>query len=203
MSAAGKVATGFSKPYVAIYSANGNTVSYASGQQLARGVKVSIEPKSGDDKIFYADNVAAETAKGKFTGGEAKLTVDGLLNEAEALILGLPTPDTITVDSKSVKVYKYGDATNPPYVGIGFVVRYQSDGVDSFAPCLLTKTRFQLPKDEAATQEDSISYQTRELTATLMRDDSATHDWKHLAEDQTTEAEAEAVLKAMLGIAAE
>ena len=39
-----------------------------------------------------------------------------------------------------------------------------------------------------------------ELEASLMRDDSTGHVWKKVAADQETEAEAEAVLKAMLNI---
>lgn len=37
MNAAGRVATGFSKPYVAKYSNVGTTISYSEGIQLARG----------------------------------------------------------------------------------------------------------------------------------------------------------------------
>ena len=42
----GRVCTGFSKPYVAVYSATGGTIKYESGQDLARGVDVSIEPET-------------------------------------------------------------------------------------------------------------------------------------------------------------
>lgn len=40
---------------------------------LARGVNVSIEPEVSDNNIFYADNVAAETAGGIFMSGTATL----------------------------------------------------------------------------------------------------------------------------------
>ena len=52
MSAAGKVCTGFSLPYVALY----NNGTYTSGQKLARGVDVTVSPESSDDNKFYADN---------------------------------------------------------------------------------------------------------------------------------------------------
>ncbi len=94
MSAAGKVCPGFSKPYVALYSASGTTLTYTSGQKLARGVDVSIEPESSDDNKFYADNVEAETDAGTFSGGTLSLTVDGLLQAAESLIMGLPAADS-------------------------------------------------------------------------------------------------------------
>ena len=66
--AAGKVCTGFSMPYVAKYSATGGTVTYSEAMRLARGVSVEVAPEVGDDNKFYADNIAAETATGTFTG---------------------------------------------------------------------------------------------------------------------------------------
>lgn len=38
----GKVITGYSKPYVALYNNNGGTITYTSGMPLARGVDVSL-----------------------------------------------------------------------------------------------------------------------------------------------------------------
>ena len=134
MAAAGKVCTGFSKPYVALYSATGGTISYTGGQVLARGVNISISPESGDDNNFYADNMLAESANTTFTGGEVSLTVDGLLAEAEALIMGLP--------AASGGWMVYDDNQAVPYVGIGFIARYQSDGVVTFAPIVLVKCMF-------------------------------------------------------------
>lgn len=203
MAAAGKVCTGFSKPYVAIYSASGGTVTYTSGQILARGVEVSIEPEVGDDNTFYADNVAAEVAPGVFTGGTVTLTVDGLLSAAEKLIMGLPAEKTITVgQDETVSVAEYGDDMDIPYMGLGFVVRYQSAGVVTYAPVVLTKVRFQTAGLSAATQQGEIDWQNQELTASMMRDDSANHVWKKVAEDQATEAAAEEALKVMLGVSA-
>ena len=201
MAAAGKVCTGFSKPYVAIYHNNGGNVTYSKGQILARGVSVSIEPEVADDNTFYADNIASETSPGVFTGGNVTLTVDGLLQEAEQMIMGLSAPEEITVgESQKVEVLSYGDKTNIPYMGIGFIARYQSDGVESFSPIVLTKARFQTSSLEAETQEEEISWQTQELTAPLMRDDTPNHNWKKVAADQSTEEEAEAVIRAMLGV---
>lgn len=191
--AAGKVLTGFSLPYVALYSANGGTVTYSSGQKLARGVSVELEPTVGDNNNFFADNVIAETAGGIMTGGQVTLTVDGLLETAEKLILGLPDADTNDW-------IHYGDAMSIPYVGIGFVCRYQSDGVVTYTPVVLTKARFQTPSLSAATQEEDIEWQTQELVADLARDDTASHDWKLVGEAQTTEALAEGMLKTMFNI---
>lgn len=202
MSAAGKVCTGFSKPYVAKYTNAGNVVTYSGAMVLARGVSVSMSLNTSDDNIFYADNVSAETAAAVFSDGTATLTVDGLLAAAEKFILGLPAISKVTADSNQVEISHYGDGMDIPYVGIGFIVRYQSGGVVTYAPVVLTKARFQQPGLDAATQEESIDWQTQELTATLMRDDTTNHDWKLVGADQETEAAAEAVLVALLGGAA-
>ena len=202
MSAAGKVCTGFSMPYVAKYSNVGSVVTYSGVMQLARGVSVSLSLDTTDDNVFHADNVSAETAVAIFTGGTATLTVDGLLAEAEKFILGLPETTKVTAGGDQVDVSHYGDGMEIPYVGIGFVVRYQSGGVVTYAPVVLAKARFQQPGLDAATQEESIDWQTQELTATLMRDDTTNHDWKLVGADQSTEAAAESVLKAILGGAA-
>lgn len=194
--AAGRVCTGFSLPYIAKYAASGGVVSYSDVQKLARGVSVSIDPESSDSNNFYADNVLAESVTGTFTGGTATITIDGLLSDAEKLVFGLPESATVN----SVTVLQYGDNANPPYLGFGFLARYMSDGVTTFVPVVMTKVKFQLPSTEANTQEDEIDWQTQELTATIMRDDSANHNWKMVAAtDYATESAAEEALKKMLG----
>ena len=193
MAANGRVCTGFSKPYVALYAASGTTVTYSSCTALARGVEVSVEAEEASDaNNFYADNVLAESISGVFSGGTATLTVDGLLDATRKLIYGLPTAD-------SLGWTHFGDSQSVPYVGIGFVTRYMSDGVTSYVPTILTKAIFQAEPQAAATQEDEVDWQTTELTATLLRDDSANHDWKLIGAAQTTEALAESAITAFLG----
>lgn len=190
--AAGKVCTGFSKPYVALYSAAGGTVTYTSGQKLARGVNVTITPESGDDNKFHADNILAESANTTFTGGDLALTVDGLLAAAEKLIMGLPTA--------SGGWMVYDDDQAVPYVGVGFIARYQSDGVVCYTPIVLAKCMFNQISTSAATQEENVDFQTQDLSAKIFRGDDAKHSWKFVGDDEDTEAAAEAALKTKLGI---
>lgn len=194
----GRVVTGFSKPYVAIYNANEGNPTYSGGMALARGVDVSLDIETADTNDFYADNVLAESAGNAFAGGTVTLTVDGLKDEARKLIMGLPTETELTVGSATVKVQEYDDRQERPYVGVGFVVRYMENGVTSYVPYVIPKVQFADDGLEAATQEENIEFQTAELEATIMRDDSANHRWRRIAEAQTTEALAEAVVQAML-----
>lgn len=196
----GKVLTGFSCPYVAEYQANGITVTYSNGRRLARGVEVKITPASSEVDPFYADNVSAETAPDVFTGGDLELTVDGLFADAEQMILGLPDPTEVEVNGKQVNSYSYGDNMVFPYLGQGFIARYQSAGVVTYTPIILTKTRFNLPELSAQTQEQTISWQTQPLTAKILRDDTAAHNWKIVGADMASEADAEAFIRKILNI---
>lgn len=192
MAAAGRVTTGFSLPYVAKYAVSGSTVTYSDGQKLARGVNVTISPEASSDNIFYADNVAAETAGGRFTSGTFTLVVDGLFDTAEKLIMNLP--------AQTGGWYDYDNTITPGYFGLGFIVRTMSDGVTKYVPYVLTKVSFDPIETAAATQEEDISWQTQNITGRIMRDDSSTERWKRLGIEYGTEAAAEAALKTALSI---
>lgn len=193
----GRVITGFSLPYVAEYGTTTGTggveLDYSNGAILARGVSVSLSIDSADDNNFYADNVIAETAGGTFGSGEVTLTVDGLNDSAMKLILGLPAADG---DGWT----HYGDNMNIPYMGVGFIVRYMSGGVTTYVPVVLHKCKFQIPTLGANTQEDAIDFQTQELTAKVLRDDTSNHEWRVIGTACTTEALAETAIKSYLSI---
>ena len=193
MSAAGKVCIGFSKPYVAVYTNSGTTITYSDGRVLARGVDVSIEPETSDDNKFYADNTEAETDAGTFSGGTLSLTVDGLHQDAESLIMGLPAADQSGWIS-------YGDSQTVPFVGVGYIAKYMSGGEITYVPTIIPKVVFNQISSAHATSEDSLNFQTQALTAQIKRADDADRSWKYLGEPQTTEALAEAAIRTKFGI---
>ena len=192
MAANGRVITGFSKPYFAIYSNSGSTVTYSTPTIMARGVSVALAPESSEDNNFYADNVAAESLNGVFTGGTATLTCDQPLPAAIKAMRGLPTAaeDGWTADGESVST---------PYLGIGYIVRYMSGGETIYVPTVIAKCKLNLPEENANTQEDEIEWQTVDLVFQLMRDDTANKNWRFIGADFTAEAEAEAALRTKLG----
>lgn len=195
----GQVITGFSKPVVALYSNSGTTVSYTGLTALARGVDVSMDIETEDDNNFYADNTLAESAGNTFNSGTVTLTVDGLKSAARKMIMGLPTATEVTVGALTVDVYDYDDRQEKPYIGLGFIVRYMEDGVTSYVPYVLPKVIFADLGLEAETQEENIDFQTSEIEATILRDDSDNHRWQRIGANQTTEALAYSVLQALLG----
>lgn len=188
----GRVIDGFSKPYFAIYSASGTTVTYSTPTPIARGVEVSLSPESSEDNNFYADNVVAESLNGVFTGGTVTLTCDTPLPAALRAMRGLPAAgdDGWTAD---------GENASAPYLGIGYIVRYMSDGVVTYQPTVIAKCKLNLPEESAATQEDEVEFQTNDLVFNMMRDDTANKNWRHIGAEVSTEAAAEAALIVKLG----
>ena len=189
MNIVGRVITGYSQPHVAIYSDAEGTVKYSEFKKLAEGVKISIEPNSSGSNNFYADNAPIESSGGVFTGGTATLEVNGLKPEAEKMIMGLPDAVENWTD--------YGETQNVPYVGIGFIVEYQSKGKKSYQAYVLKKAKFDILKLEAETRGEEVDYQTQELEAVLLRD--AEGNWKSISIEFETEGEALNALKNKMG----
>lgn len=192
----GKVCTGYSKPWVARYSANAGVISYSGAMPLGRGVSVEVNPESADDNNFYADNQTAESAAGVFTGGTTTAVVDGLKEEAAALIFGWAATDEQGWDNED-------DESVSPYVGFGFVVRYMEDGVTTYKPCVLVKGKFAKMSQSAETQEDQINWQTQSLSLAMMRGDDAKHTWRKFGHAEfATEEAAEDMIKQYLNYTA-
>lgn len=196
----GRVITGFSNPMVADYSASGTTVTYSDVMPLARGVSVQFSLDEASDEVFEADNTDAESAGGKFGGGTVDFGLDTPLKAAAKKIEGTPAQSTVTVGTSTVNVTDYGDAQEPPYVGAGFIVRYMEDGVETWEPTILTKVKFQNVATNAQTSGGSNkNFQSETRTAQIFRDDTAAHNWKRVADAQTSEDAAKSVLIALLG----
>ena len=198
----GKVITGYSMPFVALYAAANGVVTYSGGIPLARGVDVSLSVEGGGDNDFYADNVKAESDTQTFSSGTLSLTVDGLKAAARKLISGVKTTRKEGSGDTAISFDVYDDKQEMPYVGVGFVVRYMEDGVTTYAPIIIKKVKFSPEGLDAATQEENIDWQTTKLEASIMRDDTANHEWKMIGDDQTTEEAAVAAYKLVLTPAA-
>ena len=194
---------GLSKPYYAIYAEAGGVVSYSDGAVMGKATEANISIETTEDNNLYGDNGLAETDR-RFANGTLTLSTTDLSQEVSKAILGL-TEQAITgidgVTDTSGKELVYDDAQVTPYLGVGFIIKKKVNGAYKWRGVVLPKVMFSVPEDAATTQGESIEWQTPELTGTIMRDDSATHVWKKEA-TFTTEAQAEAYIKARLGIAA-
>lgn len=193
---------GLSKPYYAKYTNTGNTVAYSGGGLLAKAVEFSAEIENTEDNNLYADNGIAETDR-SFTGGTLTITTDDLTQEASAAILGLTaqalTLEGLTTESPTELVF--GEAQEIPYLGFGIIIKKKYNGGYKYRAIVFTKIMFSVPSDAATTQGETIEWQTPELTATIMRDDTAAHNWKRESTLDTV-ADAENYIKHCLNITA-
>lgn len=193
----GKVCTGFSLPYVALYKNTDGTITYSDAQPLARGVDVSITPDSATDSTdFYADNVIAESESADgFTGGELALTVDGLKEAARKLIMGTP-------EAGSDGWTGYGDDQKIPFVGFGYIARFEEEGKVTYVPTVLAKVKFAQVGESAATSEENVVFTTQSLTAAIKRGDDSNHNWKYIGAEADSETAALTALRKKLGATA-
>lgn len=193
---------GVSKPKFAKYSESNGVVTYSGGGSLGKMVNVDVSIDSSDDNNFYADNGIAETDR-QFSGGTFTANTDDLSHEVSKAILGLKEQELgeiAGVTDTEVKELIYDDDQAMPYLGLGFIIKKKVKGVTKWRAVILTKAMFSVPNDAATTQGETIDWQTEELSATIMRDDTEKHAWKKEA-TFTTEAQAEAYLNNKLNIA--
>lgn len=187
--------TGLSQSFYAIYSAENNVVTYSDGGTLGKAVECSIEPEEASDNVFYANNGPAESAA-DFAGGTLTITIDRLSPASLAPLLGLTT-STVSTPSGTSLAFKAGAAR--PYVGYGTVFRSLVDNAVVWLAVILTKVQFAIPADSASTQGETIEFSGHELSAAILRDDTADHTWK-LWGQFSTEADAVTWIKSVLSI---
>lgn len=176
---------GLSKPYYATYTASDGTVTYGTPAVLAKAVNAEIQLDDADQVVLYADNAAAETASG-FTGGTLSLTVDELSIATAGALLGI-TPGSSSTPAGTTLTLKAGQLV--PYVGVGMIVKKQVNNTPKWMGIVLYKVQFRVPDVVAATQEETVTFQTPELEAKILRDDTADAKWSAWGEF-ATEADA-------------
>ena len=201
--ASGQVVTGFSFPQVALYSASGGIVTHTGVRNLARGV--SINPQitvANGGNILYLNNRASERGKPHFRTGTLGVGVDGLRVASEKMIMGIPEESSETVEignNQSVEFYTYDDDQNVPYVSLGVVVQLQSNGEVYFIGFVYTKLQFDQFDVPATTEGQEIDWQTQNLTAQILTDDTARHAWKWVSEPLASELDAYNACRVALG----
>lgn len=187
---------GLLKPRVAVYTESSGTVTYSDGQILGKAIDHELTLENSDPVILYADDGAAESVGG-FSSGTLTITVDELLLADAGLIFGI-TPETITTPASGTGL-TFDDDMAPPYLGYGVIIPKIRNNTRSWMALLLTKIKFSIPGDSFVTKGETVEFQTPQLTATVMRDDTTKHAWRKYAEF-STEAAADTWLNTQLSI---
>lgn len=191
---------GLSRPYVALYSENGaGTVAYSQGVRAGRATEYSFSLNdTGADNTFYADNAAAESASGVFSGGALSLGVAELEQGISEMLLGLRT-EAVKVEEQTYHELVYDETMASPYVGFGIIEKMIVRGQTKWRGIVFTKVQFAVPEDAATTQGEAIEWQTDTITASVLRDDTTGHAWKRTAVFDT-ESKADAYICHVLNI---
>ena len=171
------VTTGFSMPQVAKYANNGGVVTYTGVMDFGRGVSLDLNVETATDNKFYANNVLAESETAQFTSGSATIIIDGIDSEAVEMVFGITETGEVTVAGKKVELLEYGENMRPEFCGFGCVRMTQHEGVTKYWPYVLPKVKFGIPKDSMKSKEESIDWQTQEISATIQRDDTPKKRW--------------------------
>lgn len=193
---------GLRKPYFAVYSNTGETVTYSNGALMGKAVELSIELEAADDSILYADDTPAEAAN-VFAGGSVKLTTDDLLPGVMLSVLGV-AEKTITnekIQTKDPKWYIWDDRQDTPYLGFGAIVKIQSNNKIGYQAVILPKIKFTNPNDTFKTHGKEVEWGTPEISGTILRSDAADHPWKSVSSVMESADDAEEAIKQYLQIA--
>ena len=195
---------GLSKPYFAIYTNTGGTVTYKDGGVIGKATELKLDLEGAKNNSLYADNGPAESDN-QFAGGTITVSTDDLLPKPMLAILGLKE-EKITGESglttQGASWIISDDTQEIPYCGFGGIIKKKINGAIKWVAVVYTKIQFNNPGESAVTQGESIQWQTKELSGTLMRDDTTAHVWRYMSSPLDTEADAELLITKKLNITA-
>lgn len=187
---------GLKYPVYAPMTETDTTVTYGTGNVLAKAISANISVESNDVKL-YADDAVAESDH-SFSNGAITLGVDDLPDYAKVDILGYIEGDIVD-SATGAKVLTASGSAVLPYIGLGFYGAKVVNKVKSYRAIWLRKVQFAEPSDELSTKGESTEFQTHEAEGTIMVD--VTGNWKDEA-TFSTEAKARAWLNGKCGLAA-
>ena len=200
--------TGFSQPMFSIYNFSNGVVSHTGGGNVGYGVSSNPQINATADNNLYGDNQIVASDR-KFISGTLTLGTTGLSQVVSAAMLGAKLqnlPANIPgITDANVKELIYDDDMNTPYLSYGEIYEEHVDNIDPelrksfYRAVVFPKVMFNIPSDQVQTRAGEIVWQTSEITGTIMRDDTAKHEWKRESEF-STEEQAAAYIRYMLGI---
>lgn len=141
--------------------APGTIPEYGKGIVAAQMVSANLTYDRAEVTL-EADNVTVESDS-SITGGSLSVTVAQFYEAARVMAFGA----ILSEDEDGVPVLDT-TAALPPYVGAGFIVSEQINGVESHVANLVWKTQFSPQGLTAQTKGKQKTYQTDTATGTFM-----------------------------------
>lgn len=192
---------GLSRPFYALYRNQGTTVTYGGGGVLGKFTQLNVNLNDNDTNVLRADNADAESET-SFSGGTAEISTDDLRPQVATVVLGTKKEAIALsgLDTEDPYWQVYDDDQNPPYLGIGGIIKKKVDKQYKYVAFILTKVQFRNPGMSVTTQGETIEWQVPTLTSTIMRSDAAKHRWYMESSLLDSEEDAEKVIRDFLNI---
>lgn len=169
---------GLSIPTCGEYNAVGTKVTYSNPYTADHAVEYSFEAETSDDNELYADNRVKESSTGKFNTGTLTLQTADLEPALSMKLLGLKEVSR-TVNGKEVLEIVYDDDQEAPPLGFGIIEEHQIDNVTKYLPIIFAKVVFNIPGNAATTRGAEVDWQTKEITAKVMRSEHVDENYKY------------------------
>lgn len=185
---------GLSKPIIGLYHVEGAEVSYSDVAVVGKATKLDMTLEKQEEGIVYGDRGPVEACN-EFCGGTIALGTDELSPDAMTKTLGATT-DNIG----GVNWIVFNDNQETPYVGLGAIMKKRIGGATKWVALVFPKILFQNFDEALVTQGETIEWNTPEIKAILMRDDTEKHEWRRISEPLDTEEKAEAAIYAFFGV---
>lgn len=159
----------FYKPCV---KSGGVTTGY-SGKvtMMGKAVEATFTPKTPSESPLYANNAVAENDNSAGSGGSLALTLDRMTLDTAAELYGTEVRDVeVTVGGSQVqgKEITYAGMEVSVPVGMAYIKLHQEDGVQRHEVVFYREGTFTRPADAARTMEETVSWQTPQVTAAIM-----------------------------------
>lgn len=163
------------------YDAEEDKVTYSDPFIADSAIEYGATWTVSENGYLYADNKIKETAKGTFQTGELTLGTADLPNEIAQKIIGAKIYEATVAGAGEGTVSEliYDDDQKSPYLGFGIVELHQIDDVDKYRAVFLPKVFFNIPEEAATTKGETVEFQTKSITGTIMRSDQNDTNYKH------------------------
>lgn len=170
---------GLSRPVIGDYiKGEGNAVTYSNPEVADKAVEYSVSWTTTEDNPLYADNDIAENDSGTFQSGELTLNTSDLSQDLSKRVLGLKTVETTYGEGKKATELIYDGDAKSPYLGFGIIEMHQVDGEDMYRAVFLPRIKFNLPEEAATTKGETIEWQTKSITAKILRSEVMDENYK-------------------------
>lgn len=139
----------------------GAAPSYGTGMVVGKAIKADLTLNFAEGKL-YADDVLAEYSS-QYQDGTIAVGVDEIEDEVRAAMFGYKT-----VTESNVKVLKRGAKSMPVNGGFGYYKTHVKNKVNKYIAYWFLDTCFKDASESAATKADSITFNTPEITGTIL-----------------------------------